>query len=175
LIDEGRLGEAVSHFQRAAAINPNDPFARLDLGVCFKRMGNIPAAIQNYQAALQLASERNLRATAFGNLGSIYRVAGDYPRARGYFSSALQLLPESSLALVGMGLVEQKTGNLSNAVTYYQKAVAVAPSDTTLLLLSQALAKTGQREQAQSALARAQQLSGDWSNTLRVTDHLLQQ
>jgi Flp pilus assembly protein TadD len=173
LIDEGKLQEAISHFQTAAVINPRDAFSRLNLGVCQKRMGSITAAAANYEAALQLSSDRNLRATAFGNLGSIYRVRGDYPRARASFESALALLPDYSLALTGMGLVAQKTGDSGTAATYFARAAKAAPSDTEFLLLSQALAKAGHEREAQTALAQAQAMSQNWSSTVQMVNHLL--
>jgi protein O-mannosyl-transferase len=175
LIDEGKLQEAVSHFQNAAAINPRDAFSRLNLGVCQKRMGNINAAAENYGAALQLSSDRNLKATAFGNLGSIYRLRGDYPRARANFESALGLLPDYSLALTGMGLVAQKTSDPGTAANYFARAAKTAPSDTEFLLLSQALAKAGHQPEAQAALAQAQNMSQNWSATVQMVNHLLQE
>ena len=175
LIDEGRLSDAVSHFQAAVRINPRDAFSRLDLGVCFKRMGNISGAVENYQAALQLSSDRNLRATAFGNLGSIYRVAGDYGRARADFEAALQLLPDYSLALTGMGLVMQKTGDTAGSLEYYKRAAAASPTDVAFLLWSQASAKADRQPDAQAALARAQALSQNWNATVGIVNHLLQE
>ncbi|MBV9343142.1 MAG: tetratricopeptide repeat protein, partial [Acidobacteria bacterium] len=108
LINEGRVGEAIEHFKAAAAIDPRDPFSELDLGVCEKRLGNFPAAIKHYQAALELSKESSLRATAFSNLGSIYRTQKDYPAARENYASALRLEPDNIFALIGMGVLEEK-------------------------------------------------------------------
>jgi Flp pilus assembly protein TadD len=175
LIDEGKLQEAVQHFQTAAAINPRDAFNRLDLGVCQKRFGNIVAAAENYEAALELSSDRNLRATAFANLGSIYRVRADYARARASYESAIQLLPDSTQALTGAGLVAQKIGDPATAASYFARAAKSTPSDTEFLLLSQALAKSGHQSDAQIALTRAQSMSQNWSATVQTVNHLLQE
>jgi Flp pilus assembly protein TadD len=175
LIDEGKLQEAVQHFQTAAAINPRDAFSRLDLGVCQKRLGNIVAAAENYEAALELSSDRNLRATAFANLGSIYRVRADYARARASYESAIQLLPDSTQALTGAGLVAQKIGDPATAASYFARAAKSTPSDTEFLLLSQALAKSGHQSDAQIALTRAQSMSQNWSATVQTVNHLLQE
>lgn len=175
LIDEGKLQEAVSHFQTAAAINPRDAFSRLNLGVCQKRMGNVSAAAESYEAALQLSSDRNLRATALGNLGSIDRGRGDYARARANYESALGLLPDYPLALTGMGLVALKTGDPATAATYFARAAKAAPSDAEFLLLSQALDRAGHLPEAQAALAQAQAMSQKWSATVQMVNHLMQE
>ncbi len=106
-------------------------------------MGNVSAAAESYEAALQLSSDRNLRATALGNLGSIDRGRGDYARARANYESALGLLPDYPLALTGMGLVALKTGDPATAATYFARAAKAAPSDAEFLLLSQALDRAG--------------------------------
>lgn len=175
LIEEDNLPEAIKHFQAAVAINPRDAFSRLDLGVCDKRTGNIAGAVANYEAALQLSSDRNLRATAFGNLGSIYRAQGDYTHARTDFEASLQLLPDYTVALTGMGLVSEKTGDVKQAANYFARAASAVPSDTSYLLLAQALAKAGRQLEAQAALSQAQQLSRNWSTTTGTVNHLLQE
>ena len=175
LIGEGDLAGATTHLQKAVAINPHDAFSRLDLGVCQKRAGNVAGAIENYQAALQLSSDRNLRATAFGNLGSIYRVEHDYGQAQANYASALTLVPDYALALTGMGLIAEKNSDFMGAANYFARAAVSAPSDTEYLLLSQALAKAGRKRDSQNAFAKAQSLSLDWNATIGAVGHLLQE
>ena len=175
LINEGKIQEAKAHFQAAVAINPRDPFSQLDLGVCEKLQGNVKAAIERYETALSLATDPSLRATAFGNLGSIYRSSGDYVRARESYESALRLLQDNKLAAIGLGLIAQKSGDLPRAIDYYSQAVKAEPSDAEYLLLGQALAKAGQVKEAQAAYAQAHKISRDWNATEREVDHLLQE
>jgi protein O-mannosyl-transferase len=175
LMDEGRFQEAMTQFQSAVAINPRDAFGQLDLGVCEKRQGNIQGAIERYQTALRLSADTSLRATAFGNLGSIYRAAGDYVHARENYDSALQLLPDNKLALIGLGLIAQKTGDLAHAADFYSRAVTAEPSDAAYLLLAQALEKAGRPRQAETAYAQAQKMSPDWNATEQAVGHLLQE
>jgi protein O-mannosyl-transferase len=174
LINEGRLEEAMAHFEAAAAIDPRDPFSQLDLGVCEKRLGNLESAMKHYQAALDLSQETSLRATAFSNLGSIYRVQKDYPDARKNYESALRLEPGNSFALTGMGALEEKSGNPARAAEYFSRAAAAEPSASAYLLLSEALAAAGRKTEAQSAYEQARQLSPDLSATERLVKQLLQ-
>jgi protein O-mannosyl-transferase len=175
LMDRGKFQEAMPHFQAAAAINPRDAFSQLNLGVCEKRQGNIQGAVERYETALRLSADSSLRATAFGNLGSIYRAAGDYVRARENYDSSLRLLPDNKFALIGLGLIAQKTGDLAHAVDYYTQAVKAEPSDVEYLLLAQALAKAGRASEAQAAYGQAQKISRDWSATEQAVHHLLQE
>jgi tetratricopeptide (TPR) repeat protein len=175
LMDRGRFQEARAHFQDAAAINPRDAFSQLNLGVCEKRQGNIQGAVERYETALRLSADTSLRATAFGNLGSIYRAAGDYAHARENYDSSLRLLPDNKFALIGLGLIAQKTGDLAHAVDYYTQAVKAEPSDAEYLLLAQALAKAGRASEAQAVYGQAQTISRDWSATEQAVNHLLQE
>jgi protein O-mannosyl-transferase len=175
LMDRGEFQEAMAHFQDAAAINPRDAFSQLNLGVCEKRQGNLQGAVERYETALRLSADSSLRATAFGNLGSIYRAAGDYARARENYDSSLRLLPDNKLALIGLGLIAQKTGDLAHAVDYYAQAVQAESSDVEYLLLAQALAKAGRASEAQAAYGQAQTISRDWSATEQAVNHLLQE
>lgn len=175
LMDRGKFQEAMAHFQNAAAINPRDAFSQLNLGVCEKRQGNIQGAVERYETALRLSADSSLRATAYGNLGSIYRAAGDYARARENYDSSLRLRPDSKFALIGLGLIAQKTGDLAHAIDYYGQAVKAEPSDAEYLLLAQALAKAGRASEAQAVYSQAQRISRDWNATEQAVNHLLQQ
>ena len=175
LINEGKIQEAAAHFQAAAAINPRDAFSQLDLGVCEKLQGDIKGAIGRYETALSLATDPSLRATALGNLGSIYRASGDYARARENYESALRLLPDNKFALIGLGLIAQKNVDLAHAIDYYSQAVKAEPSAAEYLLLAQALEKAGRTREAQAAYAEAQKMSSSWNATEQAVNHLLQE
>ncbi|MBI5386918.1 MAG: tetratricopeptide repeat protein [Verrucomicrobia bacterium] len=51
---KGRIGDAIQHFQRAAARTPRDPTAWSNLGIAFQDAGQMPAAETNLQQALKL-------------------------------------------------------------------------------------------------------------------------
>lgn len=175
LTNEGRLEEAKQHFQAAAVINPRDAFSQLDLGVCEKRLGNFPSAIQHYQLALALSNEPSLRATAFSNLGSIYRLERDYAQARQSYERALELQPDNLFAVIGMGVLAQKSGDLAGALDYYSRAASLEPSDSEYLLVSQALLKLGRNTDARTAYLKAQKLSRNWAATESAVNQLLQE
>ena len=175
LIDQGKIQEAMAQFEAALAINPRDPFGLLNLGLCEKRQGHIKEAVELYEAALRISAYPPLKATALGNLGSIYRASRDYARARESYESALGLMPNNKFAFIGLGLIAQKSGDLTQAADFYSRAVKSEPSDAEYLLLAQALEKAGRPREAQVARGQAQKMSPDWNATEKAVNHLLQE
>jgi len=174
LIKYGKVPEARDQFLAAIAINPRDAFSQINVGVCEKKLGNTNGAIEHYNAALRLAKDPMLRATALSNLGSLYRMNGDYSAAREHYIAALALKPESATAIFGLGLVAQRAGNFSEAAGYYAKAVGSEPSDVGYLLLAQALEKSGRTQEATKATQLAQQLSPNLGSAQQAVHDLLQ-
>ena len=175
LMGEQKIAEAKRHFESAVAINPLDGFGLVNLGVADKLSGDISGAARNYEAAIRSTSDKNLQATALANLGSLYRMTGDTTRARTCYESALQLVPDYNLALTSLGLMDEKAGDLNQAISYFNRAVEIAPSDTQYLLLSQALARAGKEHQAQEATDQARAMSQNWDAAVGGVNYLLQQ
>ena len=175
LIAEGDIQGAMTHLQAGIAINPRDPFSRLDLGVCEKRMGHVNEAVAQYQAALNLAQDDSLKRAAYRNLGSIYRIQKQYDLAGRNFQAALQILPDDIVALTGLGLIAEKNRRSDEAVDYFFRATKSQPSDSQYLLLARALAQAGRQQESQAAMARAQMMSQNWDATVERVDHLLQE
>ena len=70
----GRIDEAITHYQRALAINPDYPEAHINLGIALAGRGRIDEAMAHYQKALAIKPDY---AEAHYNLG----VASGEPRA----------------------------------------------------------------------------------------------
>jgi len=114
-----------------------------------------------------------LQSDAESNLGSAYRQIGDYAHAKESFAAALQLDPNKPMALIGSGLIAQKSGDLDQAIKQYSQAMSVEPTAVGYVLLGRALAQTGHADEAQAAYKNARQLSDDWNDTLQAADGLL--
>ena len=78
-------------------------------------------------------------------------------------------------AWLGLGLVEQKSGDLAPAIQAYSQAVKVQPSDVGYLLLARALERSGDNNAALAAIRQAQALSRDLERAQRGVDRLLAQ
>jgi tetratricopeptide (TPR) repeat protein len=173
LARQGRTEEAAAHFRAALAIRPDDLPANLNLGTYEHDRGNLPAAIERYQIVALHAGDVNLRATAYGNLGSAYRQMGELVKAKQCFEMALQLAPDRTMAMIGLGLIAQKNGDLAEAVRQYSRAMSVQPTDVGFLLLAHALQQEGRSDQANAVLERVGRLSPNLAEAQRTADALL--
>ena len=134
---------------------------------------SLKAAIERYQMVALRAADIGLRATAYGNLGSAYRQLGDSARAKQYFETALQLEPNRTMAMIGLGLIAQKNGDLPEAVRQYSRAMAAQPTDVGYLLLAQALQQEGRSDEANAIRERVARLSPDLPEAQKQAQSLL--
>jgi tetratricopeptide (TPR) repeat protein len=173
LIQTGRMPEACQHFQSSLRIFPGDVPAQEGLGVCYQAQGQPNQAVRQYENVLRLSIDNTVRATAFANLGSIYRQLGDYAQAKQNYQSALQLNPDLPIALVGTGLLAQKGWDFPKAAEQYAHAMSVEPTSVGYLLLGRALEKCGRSREAQSAYAEARRLTANLRADQKTADDLL--
>src|SRR5258708_8648405 len=90
LAAKGDLSGAISEFQAALRLNPNDPAAHNNLGLALYHKGDVSGAIAEYQAASRL--NPNL-AEPHDNLGILLGTRGDLKEAIAEFQIALRLNP----------------------------------------------------------------------------------
>ena len=173
LIEHGRNDDAAAQFRAALAVNPLDLPANLNLGTYEHSRGNLHAAIERYQIVALRSGDTGLRAIAYGNLGSAYRQLGDLARAKQDFEIALQLKPDRTMAMIGLGLIAQKNGDLPEAVRQYSRAMAVHPTDVGYLLLAQALQQDNRPDEANAIRERVARLSLDLAEAQKEAQSLL--
>jgi tetratricopeptide (TPR) repeat protein len=140
-----------------------------------QRQGYSSDAVVQYRRALQKTRDPKTRAVEFSNIGSAYMDLKDLNQAQQSFDKALQADPNNVPALIGSGLIAQKTGNLDLAISRYTKAVSIKPSDLGYTLLGRAFEQSGRTSEANAAYAMAHTLSADDKSTRSVVDHILSQ
>jgi len=155
LVQLHRVEDAYPFFVRAANDDPNDPFARLNIGSYLQMHGHEDAAMAQYQMVLHLAPEPNLRSVAYTNLGTVYFDRGDYVKSRSSYEDALRLNPNEASAWQGLAALCQKQGNLEGAIAYFSRAVELQPTGDRYLQLARALAQSNRRAEAVAALEQA--------------------
>jgi len=159
LLAEGRVEEAAEHLRSAVRINPQDPLGNLNLAFYEQQHGMYGDAIARYDAVLRLTSNSRLLATAFTDRGYAFYSQKQYAEAQKSFEAALSRFAENSAAMIGMGLIKERSGNLAVAAAFFTRAVELQPSDQGYLLLAQALEGAGQKDAARAARDRAGQIS----------------
>jgi tetratricopeptide (TPR) repeat protein len=173
LIHQGEMEQALPHLRRALQINASDPVANINVAAYDQGHGRTQEAIQRYQLVLQLPLIPGLRAKALGNLASAYCDDGDFSRGAENYQASLRLDPNNQSALVGLGLIDQRAGNLEQAVELYSRAVALQPTDVIYLILAKALDQAKRPAEAQSAREKAQQLSRNLDAAQKAADNVV--
>jgi protein O-mannosyl-transferase len=173
LIKAGKYDEGIAHFRNAAEIEPGDPVSEVNLGIYAQQHGDLQEAAARYQYALQLASDPQVRAAAYANLGGVYFTLHDYSRAKENFETALELNSRSPFIFLHMGLIAQKNSDWNGAIRYYATYVAVEPTDIGYFLLGQALDHVGDSDRAKLAYQQAQRSSPNIDETRKATAKLL--
>jgi len=173
LAHQGRTQEAMVHFQNTLRLYDWGPSDLIMFGVYEQRHGYTSDSIKQYERALKNTTDANTRAIELSNMGSAYMDLKDVEHARESFDQALQSDPRNVPALIGTGLIAQKSGNLELAIRQYTKAVSIKPSDLGYALLGRAFEQIGRASDATTAYDQAQKLSPDMDNTRSAVNHLL--
>ena len=173
LIKAGKYDEGIAHFRNAAEIEPGDPVSEVNLGIYAQQHGDLQQAAARYQYALQLASDPQVRAAAYANLGGVYFTLHDYSRAKENFEAALELNSRSPFIFLHLGLIAQKNSDWNGAIRYYATYVAVEPTDIGYFLLGQALEHAGDSKRAKLAYQQEQRSSRDIDQTRKAAAKLL--
>ena len=179
LVRQGRIDEAIIHFRTASILEPLDPTSQLNLGIYAEQHGDLGQAKARYEATLRLATDTQLRATAYANLGTVYFALHDYDRAQQNFDAALKLKGAFPVAFLDMGLIAEKTAQTaadwSRAASYFAHFADLEPTDVGYLLLADALHHAGRAQDADLAYRQALQLSSDISQSRQRAAQLLAQ
>jgi tetratricopeptide (TPR) repeat protein len=180
LLVDGQTEAAMPHFYRAMAINPDDPEANLNIGGYKQQQRNFSQAIAQYKKVIGATQESAVvdavvRAKAFNNMGYAYRELGDLPHARESFEAAVASNPQYVKAWIGLGLVDQKAGDLGPAIQAYSQAMKLQPSDWGYLLLALALEQSGDNNAALLAIQQARGITHNFEKAQRGADQLLAQ
>jgi tetratricopeptide (TPR) repeat protein len=162
------------------AINPSDPDSTLNIGAYEQGHKNLPGAVEQYKKVIAMTQNTirlnaPTRAQAFSNMGLAYRELGDYAHARESFQEAVGLNPSDGRAWLGLGIMAQRSGDLSTAIEAYSNALKIESLDWVYVLLARALEQSGRRDEARAAMEKASVLSKNFEQTQRVAEKVLAQ
>ena len=162
LVAQNRPQEAIVEFKTVDSVNGYTPQEMLQVGLYEQTHGDLPDAIDEYGRILNRVQDHPSRSLLLSSLGGAFVQAGDLGRAREGYTNALKENPDSGAALVGDGLLAERSGDPARAVTQISHAVKVEPSDVGYLLLGQALRRAGRTGEAADAESAARKISGDF-------------
>ena len=201
LVDNGQAEPAMQHFQRVTALVPATPglmgrelagyaaVAHLYLGAYAQQRGQPADAIAHFKKVLEMAQDfasqnvyanlppllTRMKAAALGNMGDAYYALHDFPNAKTSFEAALQLDPRSPRQWIGLGVVEEKSGDAGAAAQAFSRATEMQPSAVGYLLLARALEESGHKQEAQAARQQANLLTQNLEGAEQTVEKLLAQ
>jgi Flp pilus assembly protein TadD len=124
LAAEGKLPEAIQHFEQARQLKPDYAEAYNNLGFALATEGELPEATQDFEKALQLKPDY---AEAYNNLGLDFAVQGKLSEAVQDCERAVQLRPDYADAHNNLGFALASEGKLSEAIQEYERAIRLKP------------------------------------------------
>ena len=124
LYREGRREEAEGAYRKAITILPDDPRARVKLGIVLNESGSSEAAIEEFDRALAAAPED---VEAICRRGQSLYALRRYDEAVGHYREALAIHPNSQLAHYLLGVAFADAGIYREAIREWRKVVQIDP------------------------------------------------
>ncbi|MGH7993642.1 MAG: tetratricopeptide repeat protein, partial [Limisphaerales bacterium] len=156
---EGRVKEALEHYQKAVQIDPDVSEAQNNLGAALAAEGRFDEAIEAYRKAIQIRPDD---ANALNNLGMALAVRGQFDDAIEDYRKAIRIYPDDADTQDNLGAALTSKGRLDEAAQCYQRALAIDPDFAkTYNNLGILLAKQGRITEAIEHYQKAIELDPD--------------
>jgi tetratricopeptide (TPR) repeat protein len=138
--------------EKLVAAYPNDERAHFNLGGYYFGQQDFTQAIQHYKRATELAPDYS---TAFNILGYAYRQNEAYGDAENAFKKYIELIPNDPNPYDSYAELLLKMGRFDEAITQYNKALAVDPNFVNSHFgIAAALTYKGKPAEAQAELQK---------------------
>jgi tetratricopeptide (TPR) repeat protein len=161
LRDQGRSDEAIVEFRAAMALHNYYPDQILALALYELQVGHPQEAIEACNIAERSSADPVIRAAAMSEAGQGYLQLHRYDEAADSFKNALRTNSKDSLALMGSGVLALRERQYELAATQFLHAAQIDSSDVDVLLLAQALRRSGHVAEADSFRAQVLKISKD--------------
>ncbi len=114
-------------FARASALDPDDPYARNNLGTVLLQQGRLDEAIGFYRQAIHQRPDYH---KPYANLGVAWARKGRSDKAINLYRKALELNPRDSSTQLNLGLALARTGKRRQAATHLRQFLALDPGSS---------------------------------------------
>ena len=165
LTREGRLDEALVHYQQAVTLRPHYVEAHSSLSNALLGRGHVNEAVQHAKAALAVDPDN---ADAHNNLGNALRQNGDVRRAlehyeRAYAANSQHIYFQNNLASMLATAPESTLRNPHRALELAQRAADTTAGNDPIILhtLAAALAQNGRLIEARKTAQRGLEIASN--------------
>lgn len=141
LFKEGKYAEATDLCREFLEKNPQAYQAHLSIGDCYKEMGELDKAIDEYTLVLEEAKKdkltgKKMSAQALAGIGDSYLKKGDLEKAQGYFKQSIEIYPEDEILPFNVGEIYFSNQKIDEAIHYFELSTKIKPgwSDPCLKL-----------------------------------------
>jgi superkiller protein 3 len=124
LINQGHCTVAMGQLARAAEADPSAPEPVYLMGVCQRKTGNLPAAMDSFKRALVL--DRNY-APAYHGMGLVYVEKKQTDQAHTNLLKAVALNPADADFLNDLGVLEMRMQRAGQALQRFEQCLQIAP------------------------------------------------
>jgi tetratricopeptide (TPR) repeat protein len=166
---QGRLDEAISHYQTALQVKPDYAEAHYNLAEALLRKGALDEAIVHYQKALQIDPDYG---DANNNLGNALMRQGRVDEAIAHYQRALQINPDSAGTHVNFGNALVQSGRVDDAIAQYRQALQINPDFAQAHYnLGKVLLQRGAEDEAIAHYQRAVQINPALAAVPQIPSH----
>jgi tetratricopeptide (TPR) repeat protein len=124
LFDQGRIAEAIEHYELAIARQPNSAAAHTSFGNALRVAGRHDEAIRHYDYASRLRPDLP---EPHVNLGMLYQQLKNHDEAIASFRRALEAQPDFAPAHNGLGVALESQGKSAEAIASFREAIRLQP------------------------------------------------
>lgn len=158
--EQGNWSRGISLLNRGMKSAELDAPSRYELhyhlAIGHRQLGNVEAAAQAYQAALEVAVPDIIKLGAYNNFASLLQAEGLPEMARALYEQAIAIDPNFATAHYNLGKLKREAGDLAGAIAAYETALSLTPDAPEIHQnLGVALLKAGALEQSKAAFDQA--------------------
>jgi len=164
LSNQGRIEEAMEHYQKAIQINPNYSDALNSLGIALAAKGWFDEAIENFRKTIQI-DPNDFK--ALNNLGIALANKGRFDEAMENYYKAIQINPNYAEAQNNLGTALAAKGRFDEAMEQFRKAIQINPNYAKAQNnLGVALANMGRPVEAMEQFRKAIQINPNYTEAI---------
>lgn len=152
--ESGSADRSIPLYDKILGKNPNDDEVYMNRGYAYGRLNQMSRAIEDYNKALEINPKAvnavSARAAAYAKMGDMDLAKKDYEKLMDF---------NVEQGCFGLGNVAAYHENWEEALSYYDKTIAVSPNFAPVYIMKgQILLQRGRKQEAAEAIQKARSL-----------------